>query len=134
MTSPRRPAAEPGSSLCRGRQKSDLHHPLASLGGTAAFPPAVWSAFSGARRAADRKLLAACGIPASTAPPAHLGTRPFILASQVIQLEAATGTTLLHTGQDERLALTADGRQFARGTRPALESLTQSRNNSDDAP
>ena len=58
------------------------------------------------------------------------GIRNAIPTSQVRQLETAVGAALLRTGPDGRLTLTAYGQLFSRDVRPALESLTQSRNQS----
>ena len=49
------------------------------------------------------------------------------MTSQISQLEAITGTTLLRTGPDGLITLTAEGEQFAREIRPALRSLAHSR-------
>jgi len=76
-----------------------------------------------------RRLLAACGHPGLRHAASHLGIRPFILARQIRDLEAETGTALLHTGQDGRLTLTAHGEQFARDVMPALEALDRSSKN-----
>ena len=53
----------------------------------------------------------------------ELGIRHSILASQVRQLKTAAGTTLLHTGPDGQITLTADGEQFARDIAPVLDML-----------
>ena len=98
-------------------------HPLANLGTPSAFPPAVWSAFT--RPNAEqriRRLLALPGQPSLQHAARQLGIRHAILASQIRQLETATGTTLLRIGPDGTITLTADGEQFARNVRPVLES------------
>jgi hypothetical protein len=96
-------------------------HPLAGLGGPGAFPPAVWNAFThpGAEQRI-RRLLALPGQPSLHSAARDLGIRHAILASQVRQLEAATGTTLLRTEPDGTITLTADGEQFARNALAAL--------------
>ena len=53
----------------------------------------------------------------------QLGIRTAILTSQVRQLEAAAGTTLLRTGPDGTITLTLDGQQFARDVAPVLDML-----------
>jgi hypothetical protein len=96
-------------------------HPLASLGGPGAFPPAVWNAFThpGAEQRI-RRLLALPGQPGLHHAARQLGIRHAILASQVRQLEDAAGTTLLRTEPDGTITLTADGEQFARNALAAL--------------
>ena len=103
-------------------------HPLASLGTPTTFPPAVWNAFTHPH-AEQRihRLLALPGQPGLHRAARELGIRHAILASQIRQLEAVTGTTLLRTSPDGTITLTADGEQFARDVRPVLESLAQSR-------
>jgi molybdenum-dependent DNA-binding transcriptional regulator ModE len=101
-------------------------HPLASLGGPGAFPPAVWDAFT--RPGAEqriRRLLALPGQPGLRHAARQLGIRHAILASQIRQLEDATGTTLLRTEPDGTITLTADGEQFARDVAPVLGMLAQ---------
>jgi Bacterial regulatory helix-turn-helix protein, lysR family len=108
-------------------------HPLAALGGPAAFPTDVWNAFT--RPGAEqriRRLLAIPGQPSLQHAARQLGIRNAILTSQVRQIETTVGTALLRTGPDGRLTLTAYGQLFARDARPALESLAQSRNSKDD--
>jgi Bacterial regulatory helix-turn-helix protein, lysR family len=108
-------------------------HPLAALGGPAAFPTDVWNAFT--RPGAEqriRRLLAIPGQPSLQHAARQLGIRNAILTSQVRQIETTVGTALLRTGPDGRLTLTAYGQLFARDARPALESLVQSRNSKDD--
>jgi len=103
-------------------------HPLASLGPAGAFPQAVWNAFT--RPHAEqriRRLLALPGQPGIHHAARQLTIRHAILASQIRQLEAVTGTTLVRTGPDGTITLTADGEQFARDVRPVLESLAQYR-------
>ena len=98
--------------------------PLAGLGAGGD----VWNVFThpGAEQRI-RRLLAIPGQSSLQRAARQLGIRHALLASQVRQLEAVVGTELLRTGPDERLALTAYGRLFARDVAPALESLTQSR-------
>jgi hypothetical protein len=103
-------------------------HPLAALGGPAAFPTDVWNAFT--RPGAEqriRRLLALPGQPGLQHAARQLGIRTAMLTSQVRQLETTVGTALLRTGPDGRLTLTAYGQLFARDVLPALESLAQSR-------
>jgi hypothetical protein len=110
-------------------------HPLASLGAPGAFPPAVWNAFT--RPHAEQRihrLLAIPGQPSLHHAARQLGIRHAILASQIRQLEDATGTTLLHTSPDGTITLTADGVQFAREVRPVLDSLAQSREKAPNFP
>ena len=99
-------------------------HPLARLGGPGAFPPAIWNAFS--RPGADqriRRLLAAPGHPSLNHAARHLGTRHATLASQIHQLEAITGTTLLHAHPGTPIMLTVEGEQFARDALTVLDML-----------
>jgi hypothetical protein len=108
-------------------------HPLASIGAPGAFPPAVWNAFT--RPNAEqriRRLLALPGQPGLHHAARELGVRHAILASQIRQLEAVTGITLLHTSPDRTITLAADGEQFALEVSPVLESLAQSRKSKDD--
>jgi hypothetical protein len=49
------------------------------------------------------------------------------LLGQIRQLETVTGITLLSTGRDGLIILTAEGGQFAGDVFPVLESLAQSR-------
>ncbi len=103
-------------------------HPLASLGGPGAFPPAVWNAFT--RPGAEqriRRLLALPGQPGLHHAARQLGIRHAILASQIRQLEAAAGTTLLRTEPDGTITLTADGEQFARNALAALNMAEPAR-------
>jgi hypothetical protein len=102
-------------------------HPLAALGGPAAFPADVWNAFTspGAEQRI-RRLLTLPGQPSLNHAARQLGIRNAILTSQVRQLETVVGTALLRTGPDGRITLTAYGQLFARDVRPALESLAQS--------
>jgi Bacterial regulatory helix-turn-helix protein, lysR family len=99
-------------------------HPLASLGGPGAFPPSVWNAFS--RPGAEqriRRLLAAPGHPSLNHAARHLGTRHATLTSQIRQLEAITGTTLLHTHPGAPITLTSEGELFARDALTVLDIL-----------
>jgi hypothetical protein len=99
-------------------------HPLASLGGPGPFPPAVWNAFT--RPGAEqriRRLLALPGQPGLHHAARQLGVRHAILASQIRQLEDATGTTLQRIGPDGTITLTADGEQFARNALAALDMI-----------
>ena len=76
-------------------------HPLAGLGGPGAFPPTAWNAFT--RPNAEQRihrLLALPGQPGLHHAARELGIRHATLASQIRQLEAVTGTTLLRTGPD----------------------------------
>lgn len=78
-------------------------------------PPDVWSTFT--RPGAGQRtpwLLALTGQP---------GLKNALLTSQVRQLEAAAGTTLLRTGPDGTITLTTDGKQFARDVAPVLDML-----------
>ena len=96
-------------------------NPLAALGGPDDFPPAVWAAF--ARPGADkriRRLLAAPGHPSLARAARHLGTKHETLATQIAQLEAATGTRLLRHAPGTGLTLTPDGEQFAHDVQPVL--------------
>jgi hypothetical protein len=106
-------------------------HPLAALGGPAAFPADVWNAFThpGAEQRI-RRLLTLPGQPGLQHAARQLGIRTAILTSQVRQLETTVGTALLRTRPDGQLTLTAYGQRFARDVRPALEPLAQSRNQS----
>jgi DNA-binding transcriptional LysR family regulator len=99
-------------------------HPLASLGGPAAFPPAVWDAFARPRAEQRiRRILALPGQPGLLHAARQIGIKRATLDSQVRQLEDATRTTLLRTGADGMITLTADGEQFARDIAPVLEML-----------
>jgi hypothetical protein len=108
-------------------------HPLAIFGGPGAFPPDVWRVFThpGAEQRI-RRLLALPGQPCLRHAARQHGIRNAILTSQVRQLETTVGTALLRTGTDGQLTLTAYGERFARGVRPALESLAQSRKSKHD--
>lgn len=120
-------AAARNAGIPTRKGASNRDHPLARLGSPGDFPPAVWNAFSRPHaQQRIRRLLAACGHPSLQSAAHHLGTRAFILASQVRQLEAATGTTLLHADPDGRLTLTSHGQQFATDAMAALERLRQS--------
>jgi hypothetical protein len=108
-------------------------HPLAAFGGPNSFSTDVWNVF--ARPGAEqrvRRLLALPGQPSLNHAARQLGIRNAMLTGQVRQLETTVGTALLRTGQDGRLALTGYGQLFARDVRPALDSLAQSRNSTDD--
>jgi hypothetical protein len=99
-------------------------HPLAARGGPGAFPTDVWNVF--ARPGAEqrtRRLLTLPGQPGLQHAARQLGIRTAILTSQVRQLEAAAGTTLLRTGPDGTITLTTDGEQFARDVAPVLDML-----------
>jgi TniQ len=99
-------------------------HPLAALGGPGAFPADVWNVFT--RPGAEqriRRLLALPGQPGLHHAARQLGIRHAILDSQVRQLEAAAGTTLLRTGPDGTITLTTGGEQFARDVAPVLDML-----------
>jgi hypothetical protein len=101
-------------------------HPLAGLGGPGAFPPAVWNAFTRPRAEQRiRKLLAVPGQPGLQHAARHLGIRHAALLDQIRQLETATGTTLLLTGPDGLITLTADGERFARDVISVLNMLTR---------
>jgi DNA-binding transcriptional LysR family regulator len=63
----------------------------------------------------------------------QLGIRHAILASQVRQLEAAAGTTLLRTAPDGTITLTPDGEEFARHALAAL-TMAQSAHDSRHQP
>jgi DNA-binding transcriptional LysR family regulator len=78
------------------------------------------------------RLLALSGQPSLHHVARELGIRHAILASQVCQLEAVTGTTLLRTGPGGTITLTADGEQFARDASSVLESLAQFRQSKSD--
>jgi hypothetical protein len=96
-------------------------HPLAALG---AFPTDVWNVFT--RPGAEqriRRLLTLPGQPSLSHAARPLGIRNASLISQVRQLEAVAGTTLLRTGPDGTITLTTDGEQFARDVAPALDML-----------
>jgi DNA-binding transcriptional LysR family regulator len=71
-----------------------------------------------------RRLLALPGQPGLHHAARQLGIRHAILTSQIHQLETTVGTTLLRTGPDGRLTLTADGEQFARDITPVLDVLS----------
>ena len=101
-------------------------HPLASAGAPGAFPPAVWNAFT--RPHAEqriRRLLALPGQPSLRHAARHLGIQHATLASQIRQLEDVTGITLLRTGPDGTITLTADGEQFAHNVIPVLNMLAR---------
>lgn len=49
-----------------------------------------------------------------------------VLVSQIRQLEAITGTALLHTHPGTPITLTAEGEQFARGALTVLDMLNRS--------
>jgi TniQ len=103
-------------------------HPLASLGGATAFPPAIWNAF--ARPHAEqriRRILALPGQPGLLHAARRIGIKRATLDSQIRQLEDAAGTALLRTGPDGIITLTAHGEEFARDVQSALEALAQSR-------
>ncbi|MGH3232175.1 MAG: hypothetical protein ACRDOH_02635, partial [Streptosporangiaceae bacterium] len=108
----------------------------ASAGAPGAFPPAVWNAFT--RPNAEqriRRLPELPGQPGLHHAARHPGIKHATPASQIRQLETATGITLLRAGPDETITLTAAGEQFARDVRPILESLAQSRSkNASHAP
>lgn len=74
-----------------------------------------------------RRLLAIPGQPDLQHAARQLGTTTARLARQVRQLEDVAGTTLLRTGPDGRLMLTAYGRLLDPDDRPALETITQPR-------
>jgi hypothetical protein len=98
--------------------------PLSALGGPGAFPPDVWSVF--ARPGAEQRIRRLLAIPGQLSllhAARQLGTRNAILTGQVRQLEAAVGTTLLRTGPDGQLTLTAYGEGFARDVTPVLNML-----------
>jgi len=99
-------------------------HPLASIGGPDAFPSAVWNTFAhpGAEQRI-RRLLALPGQPSLHSAARELGIRHAILASQVRQLEDATGTTLLRADPGTPIALTPEGEQFARDALALLDTL-----------
>jgi hypothetical protein len=102
-------------------------HPLASIGAPGTFPPAVWNALTRPHAAQRiRRLLALPGQPSLLRAARELGIKHATPASQIRQLEGATGTTLLTAGPDGLITLTADGEQFARDVRPVLGSLAQS--------
>jgi hypothetical protein len=124
------PDAPPGSEIPSTEQMNDHAHPLASRGGPETFLSAVRNAFS--RPHAEqriRRILAVPGHPSLPDAARHLGIKHTTLLFQVRQLEAVTGITLLRTGQDGMIALTADGEQLARDLHPLLESLAQSGRN-----
>lgn len=103
---------------------ADRAHPLASLGGPAAFPPAVWDAF--ARPGAEqriRRVLTLPGQPSLLHAAREIGVKRATLDSQIRQFENTTGTTLLRVGPDGTISLTADGQQFAHDVRPVLTML-----------
>jgi hypothetical protein len=103
-------------------------HPLASLGGSAAFPPAIWAAFVKAgSEQRIRRILALPGQPGLLHAARQIGIKRATLDGQIRQLEDAAGTTLLRTSPNGIIALTADGERFARDVRPVLKSLAQSR-------
>jgi DNA-binding transcriptional LysR family regulator len=70
-----------------------------------------------------RRLLALPGQPGLPHAARQLGIRHAILASQVRQLEAAAGTTLLRTGPGGTITLTTGGERFARDVAPVLDML-----------
>jgi hypothetical protein len=94
-------AAETGISVRRGI--SSHAHPLASVGGPDTFPAAVWNTH--ARPNAEQRIRGFLTLPSQLGLHHHaarqLGIRHASLASQVRQLEATTGTTLLRTGPDD---------------------------------
>jgi hypothetical protein len=101
-------------------------HPLASLGGPAAFPPAVWDAFAQPRaKQRIRRILTLPGQPGLLRAAREIGIKRATLDSQIRQLEDATGTTLLHTSPDGIITLTADGEQFSRDVAPVLGMLAR---------
>ena len=115
-------ARSAGIPVRQGRNARD--HPLGSLGGPGAFPPAIWNAFS--RPGADRRIrrfLATPGHLSLNRAARHLGTRHATLASQIRQLEAVTGTTLLRTDPGMPITLTPEGEQFARDALTVLDML-----------
>jgi hypothetical protein len=100
-------------------------HPLASLGAPGTGPLAVWNAFT--RPNAEqriRRLLALPGQPGLHHAARELGIRHAILASQIRQLEAVTGSTLLRTGPDG--TITPDRQRRAiRPRRPPRPRITR---------
>jgi Mn-dependent DtxR family transcriptional regulator len=110
-------------------------HTLANLGGPDAFPPAVWTAFTRPHTEQRiRRLLTLPGQPSLHHAARRLGMKHATLAGQIRQLESVTGTTLLHTGPDGRITLTADGEQSARDVPPRPRITRQSRSNTTHAP
>jgi hypothetical protein len=70
-----------------------------------------------------RRILALPGQPGLLHTAREIGIKRATLDSQIRQLEAASGTTLLRTGPDGTITLTLDGEQFARDVAPVLDML-----------
>jgi len=106
------------------------NHVLARLGGPSEFPPAVWAALAGPRAEQRiRRFLATPGHPDLNQAARHLGIRHALLTSQITQLEAGVGATLLQHAPGG-ITLTRDGMQFAHDVRSALDTLERARNES----
>ncbi len=72
-------------------------HPLASIGGPQAFPPAIWNTFSHpAAELRVQRLLQTPGHLSIRDAARQLGIKHAALASQIHQVETAAGTALLH--------------------------------------
>jgi hypothetical protein len=101
-------------------------HPLADLGRPRVLPAAAWNASTRPRAEQRiRRLLALPGHPSLQHAARHLCIRHTVLADQILQLEAAAGITLVRSGQDEPVTLTADGEQFTRDVIPVLTVLAR---------
>jgi hypothetical protein len=105
------------------------HHILARFGGPGEFPPAVWAALAGPRaEQRGRRFLATPGHSSLNQAARHLGIRHALLTSQITQLEADVGTTLLQQTPGTAMTLTRDGEQLAHDLRPVLDALERARN------
>lgn len=76
-----------------------------------------------------RRFLAVPGHPNLNQAARHLGIRHALLTSQITQLEADIGATLLQHAPGS-ITLTRDGMQFAHDIRSALDTLERARNES----
>jgi hypothetical protein len=107
------------------RGGASRRHILAGHGGPAAFPSAVWAAFTGHR--ADqhiRRILATPGHPNLSRAASALGARQSSLTYQIRRVERAVGAEILRCDDNGGgITFTPAGEQFARDVRPVLDLL-----------